>query len=40
MAVGKSTTARILRELLARWPWTPLVELMTTDGFLHTNAEL
>jgi hypothetical protein len=31
-AVGKSTTARILRELLARWPDTPRVELVTTDG--------
>jgi type I pantothenate kinase len=40
VAVGKSTTARILRELLARWPGTPRVELMTTDGFLYTNAEL
>ena len=40
VAVGKSTTARILRELLARWPGTPRVELMTTDGFLFTNAQL
>lgn len=40
VAVGKSTTARILRELLARWPETPRVELITTDGFLHPNAEL
>ena len=40
VAVGKSTTARILRELLARWPGTPRVELMTTDGFLYTNREL
>ncbi len=40
MAVGKSTTARILRELLARWPGTPRVELVTTDGFLLPNAEL
>lgn len=40
VAVGKSTTARILRELLARWPETPRVELVTTDGFLHPNAEL
>ena len=40
VAVGKSTTARILRELLARWPGTPRVELMTTDGFLYSNAEL
>jgi type I pantothenate kinase len=40
VAVGKSTTARILRELLARWPETPRVELITTDGFLYPNAEL
>lgn len=40
VAVGKSTTARVLRELLARWPETPRVELVTTDGFLHPNAEL
>jgi len=40
VAVGKSTTARILRELLARWPDTPRVELITTDGFLYPNSEL
>lgn len=40
VAVGKSTTARILRELLARWPGAPRVELVTTDGFLFPNAEL
>jgi type I pantothenate kinase len=40
VAVGKSTTARILRELLSRWPTTPKVELVTTDGFLLPNAEL
>ncbi len=40
VAVGKSTTARLLRELLARWPATPNVALMTTDGFLYPNAEL
>nr|WP_226345793.1 type I pantothenate kinase [Agilicoccus flavus] len=40
VAVGKSTTARILRELMSRWPDTPRVELVTTDGFLHPNAEL
>src|SRR5690349_4859805 len=40
VAVGKSTTARILQELLARWPDTPNVELVTTDGFLWPNAEL
>ena len=40
VAVGKSTTARVLQELLARWPDTPRVELITTDGFLYPNAEL
>ena len=40
VAVGKSTTARVLRELLARWPDHPKVELVTTDGFLLPNAEL
>lgn len=40
VAVGKSTTARVLREMLARWPDTPRVELITTDGFLYPNAEL
>jgi len=40
VAVGKSTTARLLRELLSRWPDTPHVELVTTDGFLLPNAEL
>ena len=40
VAVGKSTTSRILRELLARWPGTPRIELVTTDGFLYPNAEL
>ncbi|HEY5514957.1 MAG TPA: type I pantothenate kinase [Pengzhenrongella sp.] len=40
VAVGKSTTARLLRELLARWPETPHVELLPTDGFLFPNAEL
>lgn len=40
VAVGKSTIARLLRELLARWDDTPRVELVTTDGFLHPNAEL
>ena len=40
VAVGKSTVARILRDLLARWPETPHVQLITTDGFLYSNAEL
>jgi len=40
VAVGKSTTSRVLREMLARWPDTPRVELVTTDGFLYPNAVL
>ncbi len=40
VAVGKSTTARLLRELLLHWPSTPHVELVTTDGFLYPNDEL
>ncbi len=40
VAVGKSTVARLLREMLARWDDTPRVELVTTDRFLHPNAEL
>jgi type I pantothenate kinase len=40
VAVGKSTTARILQELLARWPSSPKVDLVTTDGFLYPNAVL
>lgn len=40
VAVGKSTTARVLKALLARWPDHPRVDLMTTDGFLYPNAEL
>jgi type I pantothenate kinase len=40
VAVGKSTTARVLQALLARWPNTPKVELITTDGFLFPNAVL
>ncbi len=40
VAVGKSTTARVLRELLTRWPSAPKVELITTDGFLFPNAVL
>jgi len=40
VAVGKSTTARVLKELLARWPSSPKVDLITTDGFLLPNAAL
>lgn len=40
VAVGKSTTARILEALLERWPQHPKVALVTTDGFLYPNAEL
>jgi len=40
VAVGKSTIARLLRELLTRWEGTPRVELITTDGFLFPTAEL
>lgn len=40
VAVGKSTVARILQTLLARWPEHPKVDLVTTDGFLLTTAEL
>ncbi len=40
VAVGKSTTARVLQALLSRWPNTPKVELITTDGFLLPNVEL
>ena len=40
VAVGKSTLARLLQSLLSRWPEHPRVELVTTDGFLHPNAEL
>ena len=40
VAVGKSTTARILQALLSQWPDPPHVDLVTTDGFLHPNAVL
>ena len=40
VAVGKSTSARILQALLMRWPEHPRVELITTDGFLYPNAVL
>jgi type I pantothenate kinase len=40
VSAGKSTTARVLRALLSRWPNTPKVGLITTDGFLLPNAAL
>jgi type I pantothenate kinase len=40
VSAGKSTAARVLRALLSRWPNTPKVELITTDGFLLPNAVL
>src|SRR5277367_5340840 len=40
VAVGKSTTARVLQALLARWPNVPKVDLITTDGFLYPNSIL
>src|SRR3982751_5727935 len=40
VAVGKSTTARVLKAMLARWPNTPRVDLLTNDGFLYPNAVL
>ena len=40
VAVGKSTVSRVLQQLLAHWPEHPNVALVTTDGFLHPNAEL
>ena len=40
VAVGKSTTSRVLRELMSRWPGSPHIELVTTDGFLLPNEEL
>jgi type I pantothenate kinase len=40
VAVGKSTTARVLQQMLAHWPEHPNVSLVTTDGFLYPNAEL
>ena len=40
VAVGKSTTARVLQQMLAHWPQNPSVALVTTDGFLLPNAEL
>ncbi|MGU3431857.1 type I pantothenate kinase [Actinomycetes bacterium M1A6_2h] len=40
VAVGKSTTARVLQALLARWEHHPRVDLVTTDGFLYSTSEL
>lgn len=40
MAVGKSTTARVLQALLSRWQDHRRVDLVTTDGFLYPNSEL
>jgi type I pantothenate kinase len=40
VAVGKSTTSRVLQALLGRWPNVPKVALVTTDGFLYPNAVL
>ncbi|MBU9719943.1 MULTISPECIES: type I pantothenate kinase [Bacillaceae] len=40
VAVGKSTFARVLQTLISRWPSSPKVELLTTDGFLYPNAVL
>ena len=40
VAAGKSTLARVMRALLSRWPNTPKVQLVTTDGFLYPNAVL
>src|SRR5215475_4710882 len=40
VAVGKSTTARIVQALLSRWPNHPQVDLVTTDGFLYPNRVL
>ena len=40
VAVGKSTTSRILQALLSRWPHHPKVDLVTTDGYLYSNRVL
>lgn len=40
VAVGKSTTSRVLQALLSRWPHHPTVQIVTTDGFLYPNATL
>ena len=40
VAVGKSTVSRVLRTLISQWPQHPHTELVTTDNFLYSNAEL
>lgn len=40
VASGKSTTSRILKALLSRWPSSPKVDLVTTDGFLYSGKKL
>ena len=40
VAVGKSTTSRLLKELISRLPGSPRVDLVTTDGFLYPNERL
>jgi type I pantothenate kinase len=40
VAAGKSTVARVLRALISRWPGSPQVGLVSTDGFLYPNREL
>jgi type I pantothenate kinase len=40
VSVGKSTLSRVMQALLSRWPNTPKVDLITTDGFLHPNSVL
>lgn len=40
VAVGKSTVAQVLQALISHWPWTPKVELVSTDGFLYPNRVL
>ena len=40
VSAGKTTTAKLLKELISRWPDRPHVELITTDGYLYSNATL
>lgn len=40
VSVGKTTTARLLKEMISRWPNKPKVDLITTDGYLFDNATL